>query len=205
MTTEQTTEHETEEQLEELQTRNTLLQAEVKALRPVATREAIRSAGVDPDSGDGKALADMLGDQPATVEKVKQMADRYGFETQDPESIPTRPAQPTASSIDEQIAAAEEEGDYLTAGQLKLLKHKERQEAAAPAPDEATRQKIAEAEESGDFLAAGQLKVGALASQAEDLPEAPASSDLDAQIAEAEEAGDWAKAGTLKLQRMAQA
>lgn len=207
MTTEQqtTAEHDQTEELEDLKTKLTIAEAEAAELRPVKIRETLRAAGFDPDSGNGRALADLIADDTGlhrSPAKVRELAAKYGWEPMDPADIPNRPANTPETNIDEQIRQAEEAEDFLTAGRLKLQKHQERQQAAAPTPDPARRQAIAEAEEAEDWAKAGRLKIGALADRTEDLPEAPAPSDLDAQIAEAEEAGDWTKAGMLKLQRM---
>src|SRR3990167_4040831 len=115
-------------QLEEANTR-------LAELEPLAVAKAVREAGFNPDADRGKALADLVGPG-ATVEKVKEVAARYGWEPEPPRPVLTQTEQAALSSADSlrtlnsvttsepevtlvsQIKEAEAKGDWATVTRL---------------------------------------------------------------------------------------
>ena len=98
-------------------------------LEPLAVAKAVREAGFNPDADRGKALADLVGPG-ATVEKVKEVAARYGWEPEPPRPVLSPTEQAALSSADrlsalnsvttpdnpttlvDEIKAAEAKGDW---------------------------------------------------------------------------------------------
>lgn len=115
-------------------------QAEIKELKTFKRTTAFKEAGFDPDSGYGKALARTFEGEP-TPEAIREYAkNEYGWEPEQTQAAPERTEaetqreqaqgradQVTASStsveppddLQGQIAKAEADGDWQTAGALK--------------------------------------------------------------------------------------
>ena len=120
---------------EKLRQKTEGLEARLAELEPLAVAKAVREAGFNPDADRGKALADLVGPG-ATVEKVKEVAARYGWEPEPPRPVLTATEQAALSSADRlsalnsvttseppvtlvsQIKEAEAKGDWSTVTRL---------------------------------------------------------------------------------------
>lgn len=80
-----------EQNLAALRAKAEALEAQLAALQPLAVEKAVRSAGFDPDTPAGRALA-RLTDSSADAETVKSLAAELGFEasTASPKHEPTK-------------------------------------------------------------------------------------------------------------------
>lgn len=120
-------------------------EAELKELRPLREREALREAGFDPDSDRGKAVSNAIKVRRAegaeidlSVEGIQELAvAEYGYKpstTLTPEEGQRQQAQDRVDSLrtnsepereltlDEQIAEAEAAEDWMKATGLKFQK-----------------------------------------------------------------------------------
>ena len=120
---------------EKLRQKTEGLEARLAELEPLAVAKAVREAGFNPDADRGKALADLVGPG-ATVEKVKEVAARYGWEPEPPRPVLTQTEQAALSSADrlsalnsvttpdnpttlvDEIKDAEAKGDWKTVERL---------------------------------------------------------------------------------------
>ncbi len=117
------------------------LEAEVEELRPLKRDKMIREAGYDPDSDQGTAIQYLLKDKgadaPSTSDGVKELvsteypgwtpkavlsADEVKREQAQTalEGVRKESESDTPPDLDDQIAEAEEAGDYGKSGMLKL-------------------------------------------------------------------------------------
>lgn len=106
----------------------------LKEVQPFRAQTAIREAGFDPDTDRGKVLTDLLGPDDG-ADRVKELADKYGWTTA-PATTATEAAQvqgaATANQVrgvtspdepptlNDQIAEAEQAGNFGLSAQLKL-------------------------------------------------------------------------------------
>lgn len=129
-----------------LETKTKAQEAELKELRPLREREALRDAGFDPDSDRGKAITNAIKVRRAdgveidlTAEGIQELAvTEYGYKPQPlltPDEAQRQQTQSRVDSLrtssepdrevtlDDQIAEAEAEGNWGKSGMLKLQKY----------------------------------------------------------------------------------
>lgn len=127
---------------ERLRQEKAALEAEIQRLRPLQFKETVRQAGFDPDSGEGKSLIRDLAAGAVKAEEGQELAavvaqyaeTEYGWKakpTLNPTEQQTVQAAQTTTRLDQvavsddpqdlqqQIAKAEQEGDWRTAMRLK--------------------------------------------------------------------------------------
>lgn len=119
------------------------LEAEVRELRQLRTRELLREAGFDPASAQGKAISYALaakgGDAPKDADGIRQLVEtefpewKPGAQLTSDEMLRNAQQQRVEAlrvhsqgdeppDIDAQIAEAEAAGNWFRSGQLKLQK-----------------------------------------------------------------------------------
>lgn len=136
-TTEQTDE---EKNFAELRKQKEELESQVQELSAFKVNETVRQVGLDPNTGNGAALKELLGSD-ASEEKAQELVAKFGWQADEPESEKHEPtpneraaqefadrtselSQVTTSDeppdLNSQIAEAEAEGDWGKSMALKL-------------------------------------------------------------------------------------